>query len=133
MKLELDPEWLRTSMTMWRDAVDLKIPIHDSFKVHFLEKRGTLLEGFVKTANSWMTVLRACKAEGEDQAALESLMAEVEAFKKWSEEGLSELANLAIQESLKDNVQPILQDPKLGRVVRKSLKPKDAGKDESSP
>ncbi len=88
MKLELDPEWLRTSMNMWRDAVDMKIPIHDSFKVHFLEKRGNMLEGFVKTANSWMTVLRACKAEGEDQAALESLMAEVKAFKKWSEGGL---------------------------------------------
>lgn len=133
MKLELDPEWLRTSMSMWRDAVDMKIPIHDSFKVHFLEKRGTLLEGFVKTATSWMTVLRACKAEGEDQAALESLMADVEAFKKWSEEGLSELSNLTIQESLKDNVQQIIPDPKLGRLVGRSLKPKGSGNDEPSP
>lgn len=47
MKLELDPDWLRTSMTMWRDAVDMKIPVHDNFKVHFIERRGSLLEGFV--------------------------------------------------------------------------------------
>lgn len=132
MKIELNPEWLRTSMSMWRDAVDMNIPIHDSFKVHFLEKRGAILDGFVKTATSWSMILRTCKADGEDQAALESLLADVEAFKKWAESGLSELSNLAVQETLKDNVQHMIQDPKLGRAVRESRKPKDTGKDESS-
>ncbi|MDO8771976.1 MAG: hypothetical protein Q7K57_25375 [Burkholderiaceae bacterium] len=33
MKLDFDPAWLRTSMSMWRDATDLKVPLHDDFKV----------------------------------------------------------------------------------------------------
>ena len=118
MNVELNPEWLRTSMSMWRDAVDMKIPIHDSFKVHFLEKRGTLLDGFVKTATSWSMILRTCKAEGDNQVALESLLAEVDEFKKWAESGLSELSSLAMQESLKDNVQQMIQDPKRDGAVR---------------
>lgn len=35
-------------MTMWRDAVDMKIPVHDNFKIHFIEKRAALLENFTK-------------------------------------------------------------------------------------
>lgn len=68
MKIELDPEFLRTSMDLWRQAVDMEIPIHDSLRMHFFSRRGELLAGFVKTAGQWSMVLNACKATGEDTA-----------------------------------------------------------------
>lgn len=105
MKLDLDPDWLRTSMTMWRDAVDMRIPIHDNLKIHFLERRASLLDGFVKTGTSWLAVLRACKAEGRDLVELDALNADVEAFKKWADDGLKELHAMALEESKKDNKQ----------------------------
>lgn len=117
MKVNLDPDWLRTSMGMWRDAVDMKIPIHDNFKVHFIERRSELLSGFVKTAEAWSMVLRACSAEGEDLMALQSLKADVDAFKRWAEDGLEELRKLGVQEAHADMLQELLKrfDPQPGR------------------
>lgn len=116
-------------MTMWRDVVDMKIPVHDDFKVHFFEKRASLLAGFVKTGTAFMMVLRACKAEGQDSIELEALKAEVEAFKKWAEDGINDLNTMALQESMKDNIQQLLTDPDIGDAVRKLLDPKNQGKD----
>ena len=82
MKLDLDPELIRTSLTLWREAVDMTIPVHDEFKMHFMERRGPLLEGFAKTAAGLRLALRSCTAEGEDAAALQALFVDVEAFKK---------------------------------------------------
>lgn len=48
MKLDFDPERLRISMRLWRDETDMKVPGHDNFKIHFIERRPSLLEGFVK-------------------------------------------------------------------------------------
>ena len=94
MKVELDPELLRTSMTLWREAVDFKTPIHDDFKVHFMQNRQTILTGFVKTATSWSMVLNACKQDEPGPESLELLKADVQAFKKWAEDGLSEIESL---------------------------------------
>lgn len=121
MKLDFDPAWLRTSMSMWRDATDLKVPLHDDFKVHFIEQRSSILAGFIKTATAFSMVLRACKAEGEDLRELEALRTEVDAFKKWAETGLNDLNTMALQESMKDNMQQLLADPDVGNAVRKLI------------
>ena len=94
MKVDLDPEFLRTSMTLWRDAVDMKMPVHDDFKIHFMQNRAKLLDGFAKTATSWSMVLNACKQEAPEAESLEKLKADVQAFKKWAEAGLAELRDL---------------------------------------
>ncbi len=94
MKVELDPEFLRTSMTLWRDAVDMKIPVHDDFKIHFMENRAKILDGFVNTATSWSLVLNACKQVAPEAESLDQLKADVQAFKKWANDGLAELRGL---------------------------------------
>lgn len=130
MKLELNLDWLCTSMELWRDAVDMKIPVHDNLKVHFLERRGQLLQGFSRTGADWLMVLNACEAEGDDLAALEVLKAQVQEFKQWADDGLQELGNLTFRESLTDNIQQMLADPDLGEAVRRLLGPpaSDPGK-----
>lgn len=95
MKIDLDPENLRVSMTLWRDAVDMKIPLKDEFKIHFMNQRQTILQKMTSTASAWLTLLRGCQAEGEDKAQLEKLQADVAAFQKWADDGLKELTDFA--------------------------------------
>lgn len=99
MKLDFDPERLRISMRLWRDATDLKVSAHDNFKIHFMERRASLLEGFVKIGNSLSMVLGACQAEGQDMVELDAIKADVAAFQEWAKDGLSELNSLASEES----------------------------------
>lgn len=74
-------------------------------------------------------VLGACKAEGSDLVELDALKVDVKNFKKWAEDGLAELGTMALQESMKDNMQEMLAEPKLNAAIRNLLKPKDQGKD----
>lgn len=98
MRLELDQESVRTMLQMWRKAVDLEIPLASDLRIHFLARRGQLLDGFVKLAGNWLMLLRHCKATGEDLVALDALETEIEEFKAWAEAGISELACLASEE-----------------------------------
>lgn len=73
----------------------MKIPIHDDFKIHFMERRSELLKGFVDTARSWRMVFLCCSPSTKaDQADLDALTAEVAAFKDWAEKGLHEIRAL---------------------------------------
>lgn len=92
-------------MNLWKQAVDLKIPLAHDVRIHFFAKRGQLLDGFVKIAGNWLMLLRCCKATGEDVVALDNLEEEIENFKKWAEDGISELARLATDELEKDKKQ----------------------------
>lgn len=105
MKLDLDPEKLKTSMDLWRQAVDMEIPLAHEVRIHFFAKRGQLLDSFVKMAGNWLMLLRCCKATGEDVIALDDLEEEIDRFKKWAEDGISELALLATDELAKDKKQ----------------------------
>lgn len=49
---------IRASMKLWRDSIDMKIPVADEFKIHFMQNRQPILEGFVKTGTTWLTMLR---------------------------------------------------------------------------
>ena len=95
MRVELDAEHMRTSMAMWRDAVDLKIPMRADIRSHMLLMRAKILERFSAAAQAWQTVLNGCKAEGPDAVELQQLKDEVEDFKVWAHESLKVLADLA--------------------------------------
>jgi hypothetical protein len=112
MKIDLGSESLRISMTMWRDTIDLKLPMLDKFKLQFMQERRTILTNFSKTAKAWLTVLRACKASVEEQAALSELIAEVSTFLDWAESSIQQLDQLGAQESLIDHVQGLKKKPK---------------------
>lgn len=91
--VELDPSFIRVSMDMWRDATDMKIPLHDAFKIHFMERRKSLLEGFEKTGKAWLSMLRAMKPTS-NASELVALRADIEEFVRWAEDGLATLAHL---------------------------------------
>jgi hypothetical protein len=92
--VDFDPDVLRASMDLWRKATDMEIPLADQFKIHLMERRRALLEGFVKTGAAWTMILRDMKAtDGADE--LERLREDVRSFDKWAEGGLKSLDALA--------------------------------------
>lgn len=91
--VELDPSFIRVSMDMWRKATDMQIPLHDAFKIHFMERRKSLLEGFEKTGKAWLAMLRGMKPTS-NASELVALRTDIEEFVRWAEDGLETLARL---------------------------------------
>lgn len=122
--VRLDPGMIRMSMQLWRDATDMKIPIHDSMKLHFIANRRAMLANHKKTATAWSMMLEAMRAPGLDQKCLDELQAQVEEFGAWAKAGLAELDQVAVQEKIHDTLQEGLQqlaaDP-TGRAMLKRM------------
>ena len=97
IKVGFDPSYILMCMKMWRDALDMKIPLHDDFKVHFMANRRTLLEGYEKTGHAWGMLLGegSMLAEDHDQLRLVEILAKVKEFKEWARAGLDDLDRIA--------------------------------------
>jgi hypothetical protein len=83
-------------------SLDMEIPLADELKLHLFARREQILDGFSKTAGTWLMLLRQCKATGPDLIDLDNLEEEISEFKKWAEDGISSLVALATEESLVD-------------------------------
>lgn len=90
----LDPSLLRASIELWREATDMTIPIHDSFKIHFMANRRPMLINHERTARAWGAMLRAMTSS-TDAAALDELRAAVDGFREWAVAELKKLDELA--------------------------------------
>jgi len=121
MQLTLDPETVRSLIELRRAATDIKLPMHERLKVQFMTRRAQLLSNFSLTAGAWMILLHGCKVQARDKAELESLMADVLAFKDWAEEGLQALRRMGLQEVIEDGDSEMPDDPQLVAAMRKML------------
>ena len=70
MKLDLDPEGIKVSMALWRKATDMEVDLAPAIRSHVLSRRRPLLEGFVKVATNWLTLLSYATATGDDLVEL---------------------------------------------------------------
>ena len=52
-QVTLDPGFLQESMRLWRQATDMQLPLHDEFKLHFMQNRRPILANHAKTAKAW--------------------------------------------------------------------------------
>ena len=97
--VRFDPDYMLASMTLWRESIDLKIPMKDEFKVHLMRNRRPILENYVRAAGGWLSALKAMTAvdiEGEHQ--LRAVIGEVEDFNAWAESELSALDDLLAED-----------------------------------
>jgi hypothetical protein len=117
----LDPSYILVCMEMWRDATDLKIPLRDDFKVHFITRRHTLLANCEKTATAWSMILGSMRAHGNHQMRLDECREKVEEFKSWAKAELAELAQVAAQDQLQDTLQEGLQQLMIDPVAREQI------------
>jgi hypothetical protein len=84
--LTLDSEQLRSSMSLWREAMAMRRQPH--VEPDILVRRAEMLSNFSQTLGGWLMVLRACSVVDGQKASLEALSAEVTRFKAWADEGL---------------------------------------------
>lgn len=97
MMLDLNTSQLRSHMDLWRDMVDMKIPLSRAARKHFFEERGSLLEGFSKTATTWLLLLQASTVRDEDHEEHQALIKAIEEFRSWAMVNLVELRILKAQ------------------------------------
>lgn len=106
-------------MNLWRQTTEMKLPVHDSFKVHFIQNRGPILRNFAKTAAAWTSMLRAmAPVTPEDAQALDAARAEVEEFGKWATLEIAKLEHLAIEESISASMDEVLLSPEIQAWLR---------------
>ena len=85
MRVNLDPEGLRTSMQLWRDAVDLKMELAPSIRSHMMVKRRQILSNYALVARHWLTLLTYCVPDPGEESQLQSLRKDIEDFNAWAE------------------------------------------------
>jgi len=89
----LNIETIETMLDLYRDGLDMKIPLADEFKVHFMTRRKPLLEGFVKLGEDWRLMFR-CLSENGDPDGLAAARQVVDGFLAWAEAELEQLKHL---------------------------------------
>jgi len=130
MKIEFNPDHIRSSIDLRRSATDMKIPVHDEFKLHFIKNRGAILGNFERTAKSWLSLLRAMTPVPESKAEFDQLKAAVEEFGAWATTELEKLQAIALQESMASVIDEGLRDPDMRKILGKLIGPnskKDPG------
>src|SRR6185369_57689 len=122
MQLLIDPETIRGLIALRRAATDMKLPMNERMKLHFITRRADLLSNFSLTAAAWRILLHACSAKAGDEAALERLKSEVVEFKDWADEGLQALQRMGLQETISDGGDDCMpDDPQLVAALRKMM------------
>ncbi|QRF63405.1 hypothetical protein [Variovorax paradoxus] len=116
---QFDPEAIVTMMKLWRDAVDLRIPLRTDMQPHFLERRKHMLYNFESQGRAWRLLLQSFSAEGSDVDGLDQLRRQVDDFWEWADEGLTELEKLALELAESNHDTEILADPLLESHIRK--------------
>ncbi len=129
MRLDIDPDHLRICMRLWRDSIDLQIPMRDDFKLHFIERRGELLGGFEKTAAAWLMALRRAAPDADGKADFETLISEIENFSAWATLELKKLTDMAAVEAVRSSIEDLLSDSSIPAALREIARKRKPGGD----
>lgn len=122
MKLDIDPSYLLTCMRLWRESIDLKIPMKDEFKLHMMQQRETILTNFESTASAWLMVLRRAAPDPDSKADFNSLIHEIEAFEAWAKSELKAINDIAVSEAVQAGIEDLLKDPEAAAAMRELAK-----------
>jgi len=119
IQITFDPSFVRTSIALWRETTDMKIPVHDSFKVHFIQNRGPILRNFAKTARAWAMMFHGMEAtSAQDAEALATVRNEIDAFGEWAKSELAKLQELADEEALRSGLDEAFLSPEFKSLFK---------------
>ncbi|WP_454739631.1 hypothetical protein [Cupriavidus necator] len=90
MQVELFADQVVEMMDIYRDTIDLKVPIKDEFKVHFMQRRRDILTNFSHNGKAWSLLLQ-CMKPSEDPAEFDALTMQVKEFRDWADAELRKL------------------------------------------
>ncbi|MGX9221936.1 hypothetical protein ACWV27_26610 (plasmid) [Massilia varians] len=102
----------------------MQLPLHDEFKLHFMQNRRPILANHAETAKAWAMVLRAmAPATAAEEGALNALLTEVEEFGTWVNSELAKLDHMALQDALSASMDEALLNPDLRHLFRQAGPP----------
>lgn len=91
----LNTEELETQIELWRATVDMKIPISDHLKLHFIAKRREILTGLLETGRHYDALLALMEPVEADKERFAESRRKVQEFRRWAADGLHDLNELA--------------------------------------
>lgn len=91
----LNTEELETQIELWRATVDMKIPISDLLKLHFIAKRREILTGLLETGRHYDALLALMEPVEADKERFAESRRKVQEFRRWAADGLHDLNELA--------------------------------------
>lgn len=70
MHLNLDIERIKTMIELWKDGVDLRVPMADEFKLHFISQRMVILNNFELTSSAWLMMIGAMSSPDHPETVI---------------------------------------------------------------
>ena len=95
MQVDLQIEGIQETMSMWREALDMQIPLRDEFKIHFMVRRQAILKNFAQVAQAWNHMLGYMTVLPEQQADFDHIKNDVTNFTTWANTELAKLKELS--------------------------------------
>lgn len=117
MKINLDSAVALTSMKLWREALELEIPMKDEFKLHFMQQRKPILNNYLQTAKAWSMLLNRAKPIDGAAEELTALLFEIKSFEQWAIKELEVIDHMGIAEEVDAGLDQLLADPSMKDVV----------------
>jgi hypothetical protein len=87
----LDVEGLKIFIQMAKDPLDLKIPMLDEFKIHFMAQRGQILDNYRKQAAGMAILMQCIAPQHREDAEYIEAQDVIRDYQDWI---ISELAKL---------------------------------------
>lgn len=94
MQVEFNPDMLRTRMEIWKNVLDMQVPIRDDLKIHLMGQRQAILENYRTAGLYWTSLLSSMSPMLGHEEDFALLWSEVTSFKKWAEDELIKLKEL---------------------------------------
>ncbi|ABO60562.1 hypothetical protein LA345_38730 (plasmid) [Burkholderia vietnamiensis] len=90
MTIKVEVETLRMVMQLNRDAIDMKVPMLDEFKLHFMRNRRRILENF-RLHGVGMSMAMDALSSDDGNDGLAELKAEVARYQGWVDDEIGKL------------------------------------------
>lgn len=85
MNLILDRERITVMLKLWRDGVDLRMPMADEFKLHFISQRKSILQNFEQVSSAWLLFMGAMSSQ-DNLDEFNEMRAEIKQFNEWAKQ-----------------------------------------------
>jgi hypothetical protein len=93
MNVLIDRERITVMLKLWRDGVDLRIPMADEFKLHFISQRKVILQNFEQVTSAWLLFIGAMSTPDHPDE-MNELRSEIKQFNEWTKEEMKTLENI---------------------------------------
>ncbi len=108
MNIAISAENLQVCMRLWRESLDMSIPMAPEFRLHFIQDRPTILRNYQQASTAWLMLLRGAEPVLDDRDEFAQLIENIEAFQAWAKDEILAYEKLALQTALEAGIDDLL-------------------------